>query len=353
MVYKSIKNYVAGAALAAALATGALTSEVKAQENYSGTQIQSRGMSWGSVAGLSALGVFSLVTFCKGIRIVTPTERGLVERLGRYHRFAEPGLNWIIPYIDKMRRVDITEKMINAEPQEVITKDNLNAKVDAQIYFKVKADEEGVKGSQYNVADYKVQIVSLARTTLRSIIGTLSLKEANSERNRINGTLATNLTKEVGHWGIEIVRAELKEIDPPQDVQATMNKVVKAENEKIAAVDYATAAETEADGKRRMEIKKAEGIKQAKILEAEGEAEAIKRVAEARATATKLTGEAATQYFTENARKLKELEVAQATMANNSKYFIPAGTSLVAMIGSDKPEVVPVPVEVQKEERKK
>ena len=179
-----------------------------------------------------------------------------------------------------MIQVNITEQMVDAQPQEIITNDNLNARVDAQVYFKVKADEESVKASQYNVTNYENQIVNLARTTLRNIIGTLTLKSANSERGKINGELRTTL-KETQNWGIEILRTELKEIDPPQDVQETMNKVVKAENEKIAAVDFATATETQADGQRRAEIKKAEGIKQAKILAAEGEAQAIKLVNEA------------------------------------------------------------------------
>ena len=121
-----------------------------------------------------------------------------------------------------------------------------------------------------------MQIVNLARTTLRNIIGTLTLKSANSERGKINEELRSTLLAETANWGIEILRTELKEIDPPQDVQETMNKVVKAENEKIAAVDFATATETQADGQRRAEIKKAEGVKQAKILQAEGEAEAIR-----------------------------------------------------------------------------
>ncbi len=158
------------------------------------------------------------------------------------------------------------------QPQEIITNDNLNARVDAQVYFKVKEDEESVKSSQYNVNNYQVQIVNLARTTLRNIIGTLTLKSANSERNRINDELLSTLSEETKNWGMEIVRTELKEIDPPKDVQETMNKVVKAENEKIAALDFATAVERQADGEKRAEIKKAEGVKQARILEAEGEA---------------------------------------------------------------------------------
>jgi regulator of protease activity HflC (stomatin/prohibitin superfamily) len=235
--------------------------------------------------------IFVVIVFLSGIRVVRPTTRGLVERLGKYRRFANPGFNWVIPAIDKLYKIDITEVMVNAEPQEIITSDKLNASVDAQVYFRVKSDEENVKNSQYAVNNYKYQIVNLARTTLRNIIGTMTLKSANSERGMINGELQKTLRSETGHWGIDIVRTELKEIDPPEDVQATMNKVVKAENEKVAAVDFATATETMADGARRAEIKKAEGIRQAKILEAEGEAQAIK-----------LVNEAADKYFIGNAQ---------------------------------------------------
>src|SRR3989338_1511746 len=202
--------------------------------------------------------LLALVVFFSGIRIVRPIERGLIERLGKYNRFANPGFHWIIPMVERMIQINITETMADAEPQEIITKDNLNAMVDAQVYFKVKSDEIHVKSSQYNVNAYELQIVSLARTTLRNIIGTLSLKEANSERDRINKGLMETLKKETQNWGLEVVRTELKEIQPPKDVQETMNKVVKAENEKIAAIDFATARETEADGIKRAEIKRAE-----------------------------------------------------------------------------------------------
>ncbi|MBN2264959.1 MAG: SPFH/Band 7/PHB domain protein, partial [Candidatus Aminicenantes bacterium] len=206
--------------------------------------------------------------FLAGIRIVRPTRRGLIERLGKYNRFAMPGFNWVIPVIETIRQINITEMMVDAAPQEIITNDNLNARVDAQVYFRVKEDETSVKASQYNVNNFQWQIVNLARTTLRNIIGTLTLKSANSERGKINDELLKTLSTETARWGIDIVRTELKEIDPPKDVQETMNKVVKAENEKIAAVDFATARETVADGERRAEIKKAEGVRQAKILEA-------------------------------------------------------------------------------------
>lgn len=260
--------------------------------------------------------------FLSGIRIIRPTHRGLTERLGKYNRFANPGFNWIIPFIERMYSVNVTESMINAEPQEIITNDNLNARVDAQVYFKVKADEESVKNSIYNVNNYIYQIVNLARTTLRNIIGTLTLKSANSERGKINAELHRTLLEETHSWGIEIVRTELKEIDPPSDVQETMNKVVKAENEKVAAIDFASARETVADGEKRAKIKEAEGYKQSKILHAEGDAAAIK-----------LVNEAADQYFIGNAQLLRKLEALESSLANNAKIVIPAGSELVNVIG--------------------
>jgi len=280
---------------------------------------------------------FIVLFFLSGIRVVRPTVRGLVERLGKYRRFANPGFNFIVPGIERMFLVNITETMVNAEPQEIITSDKLNARVDAQVYFKVKSDEDSVKSSIYSVNDYQYQIVNLARTTLRNIIGTLTLKSANSERGKINNELQKTLRDETAHWGIEIVRTELKEIDPPQDVQETMNKVVKAETEKVAAVDFATATETMADGARRAEIKKAEGIKQAKILAAEGEAQAIK-----------LVNEAADQYFVGNAQLLRRLEMVEKSLANNAKIVIPSDAELINVIG-DLAGVLPLSIKTPKE----
>lgn len=275
--------------------------------------------------------ILVFILFISGIRIVRPTERGLIERLGKYRKFANPGFHWIIPVIDRIYIVNVTEQMVNAEPQEIITNDNLNASVDAQVYFKVKSDEESVKGSIYNVNNYKLQIVSLARTTLRNIIGTLTLKSANSERGKINAELYNTLHDETESWGIDIVRTELKEIDPPKDVQETMNKVVKAENEKIAAIDSATAAETVADGVKRAKIKEAEGYKQSKILHAEGEAEAIK-----------LVNEAADKYFVGNAQLLRKLEAVEASLSNNAKIVVPTGTELVNIIGEMAGGILPL-----------
>jgi regulator of protease activity HflC (stomatin/prohibitin superfamily) len=275
-------------------------------------------------------GIAVLVLFFAGIRIIRPTHRGLIERLGKYHHFGQPGFNWLIPVVDTMHLVNVTEQMFDAEPQQIITNDNLNAQVDAQIYFKVKPSEEDVKASQYNVNEYRRQIIALARTTLRNIIGTLTLKSANSERGRINSELQRTLRAETASWGIEIVRTELKEIDPPADVQETMNKVVKAENEKVAAIDYATAAETSADGTKRAEIKKAEGIRQARILEAEGDAQAIK-----------LVNEAANQYFVGNAQLLRKLQAVEESLRQNAKIVVPANAELVNVIG-DLAGVLPI-----------
>ena len=287
-----------------------------------------------------ALIVAVVFIFLSGIRIVRPTHRALIERLGKYQRFGQPGFHWVMPAIDRLIQINVTEQMVDAQPQEIITNDNLNARVDAQVYFKVKNDEESVKNSEYNVNSYQVQIVNLARTTLRNIIGTLTLKSANSERDRINNELLSTLSSETKSWGMEVVRTELKEIDPPKDVQETMNKVVKAENEKIAALDYANAVERQADGEKRSEIKKAEGIKQAKILAAEGEAEAIR-----------LVNEAANTYFVGNAQLLRKLETLERSLRDNAKIVIPAGSELINVIG-DLAGVTPVPVKRPMEQGK-
>ena len=277
-----------------------------------------------------------LAIFFGGIRIVRPTHRGLIETLGKYTKYADPGFHWIIPLIQKLYQVNITEQMVNAEPQVIITNDNLNATVDAQVYFRVKPVEESVKASQYNANNYKDQVVNLARTTLRNIIGTMSLRSANSERGVINSDLHQTLEQETQKWGLEITRTELKEIDPPKDVQETMNKVVKAENEKIAAIDFATAAETTADGVKRGEIKRAEGIRQAKILEAEGEAQAIK-----------LVNQAAETYFVGNAQLLRKLQAMETALKNNAKIVVPTGSELVNVIG-EMAGVLPINVHPEK-----
>jgi regulator of protease activity HflC (stomatin/prohibitin superfamily) len=289
------------------------------------------------MGGLIALGfvvvVLAIVYISLSLKTIRPTDRGLVERFGRYNRFGNPGLVWIIPLVEHLIKINITEMMVDAGGQEIITKDSLNAQVDAQVYFKVKSDEESVKASEYNVYNYKVQIVALARTTLRNIIGTMNLMEANSERGKINRSLYDQLTVETKSWGLEIVRTELKEISPPEGVQQAMNNVVVANNQKIAAVDFATATETKADGEKRAKIKQAEGERQTLILEAEGQRQSKILVAEGEAQAIKLVNEAANAYFVGNAQLLKQLQTVTESLQANAKIVIPAGQSLVNVVG--------------------
>ena len=287
----------------------------------------------GLIIALVVIFIISVVLLAFSIRTVRPTTRGLIERFGKYNRFANPGIVFLIPFIEHLIQINITETMMNAGLQEIITSDSLNAQVDAQVYFKVRSDEESVRASEYNVFDYEVQIVALARTTLRNIIGTMTLKEANSERGKINNSLYTNLASETKNWGLEIVRTELKEINPPPDVQETMNKVVKASNEKIAAIDFATARETQADGERRAAIKVAEGQKQSAILQAEGLKQAKITVAEGEAQAIKLVNEAADQYFKGNAQLLRKLQAVEQALTSNTKIVVPTDSSLVNVIG--------------------
>jgi regulator of protease activity HflC (stomatin/prohibitin superfamily) len=258
------------------------------------------------------IGIIALVVvFFTGIRIVKPTNRGVIERLGKYNRFLHVGFNWIIPIIESTRSRNITERMTNIASQEIITKDNLNAKVELVVYHKVKDDEENVKKSYYEVDDYKTQIVMLAQTTARNVIGNMKFTEVNSQRAMLNKLLAETIDKEIENWGLKVVRVELKDITPPQAVQETMNNIIQAQNAKDAAIDFATAVETKADGARRAAIKEADGIKQANILKAEGEAQAIQ-----------LVNEAAEKYFIGNAQKLRQLEMLEKALKDNTKVVI-------------------------------
>jgi len=245
--------------------------------------------------------------FSLGIRIVRPVEKGVVEFLGKFTSIREQGFQWIIPVFHQMRKVNITEQMVDVEPQMVITKDKLNAEVDAVVYYKV----EDVKKSLYNVDNHRNQLIKLSKTTLRAVIGTMSLAEANEERAKINKKIEDVLVKETKSYGVQILRVEIQRIEPPKDVQNSMNQVVKAEQEKIAALDLATATETEADGVKRAAIKEAEGIAKGKVIVAEAEAKRIQ-----------LVNQAASKYFVGNAQKLKKLDVTQASLEKNSKIIL-------------------------------
>ena len=208
---------------------------------------------------LVMLTVFLFVVAMTGLRIVSPYEKGVVERLGRYHHTAQPGLNLLMPLIDSMRKVDMREQVVDVQPQEVITKDNVVVTVDAIIYYEAT---EPVKLT-YNVADFYSAATKLAQTNLRNVIGETELDEALTARGMINAKLREVLDDATDKWGVRIVRVEIKRIDPPVDVTQAMHQQMKAEREK------------------RAQVLESEGQRQARILAADGEAEAVRRVADA------------------------------------------------------------------------
>ena len=282
------------------------------------------------------------VILLKGIRIIRPTTRAAVETLGKYTRFQKSGITYIVPIFQRMFSINITEQLVDVTRQEVITKDNLNCTVDAQVYFKVGDTEEELKSALYKVHNYQRQIVQLARTTLRNVIGDNDFKTVNSQRGKLNFEVFTTMEKETAHWGINIVRVELKEIEPPKDVQDTMNMVIKAENDKQAAIDFANATETKAEGDKRARIQTAKGIKESQILEAEGEAKAIITVAEAKAKQIELVNSAADKYFKGNAQLLEKLQVTRDSLDKNSKIILTKdGISPTLVINESDSTVIP------------
>lgn len=290
-------------------------------------------------SGLAILVIGVLFYLLSGFRTVRPTQKGIVERFGKYMRTRDQGLSWIIPVFEKMYKVNITEQMVDIPPQMVITRDKLNAEVDAIVYYRII----DVKASVYNVDDHRTQLTSLARTTLRAVIGNMTLTDANENRASINTKIEAVLNKETSNYGVELLRCEIQKIEPPADVQAAMNNVVKAEQEKIAARDFATAMETRADGEKRAEIKRAEGVKQGLILSAEGKAESIKVVANADADRIRVVNEAANKYFIGNAQILKKLETVENALKENVKFIV--DSDKVQTIVTDAAGITPVPVE--------
>ena len=216
--------------------------------------------------------LFGLVVFVafRIFRILRPFERGLIERFGKYNREASPGLNIVIPGVERLIVVDMREQVIDVPPQEVITKDNVNITVDAVIYYEPTDPKKLV----YNVGDFITAATKLAQTNLRNVVGDLELDAALTSRENINTQLKLILDEATDKWGTRVVRVEIQRVDPPQDVQDAMNKVMKAERDRRAAV-------TEAEGEKKAAILTAEGLRQSQILSAEGEAEALKAVADA------------------------------------------------------------------------
>jgi regulator of protease activity HflC (stomatin/prohibitin superfamily) len=214
--------------------------------------------------------VFLGVILFRIFRIIRPFETGLVERLGKFNREASSGLNIVIPGLERIIIVDMREQVIDVPPQEVITKDNVTITVDAVIYYEPTDPKKLV----YNVGDFITAATKLAQTNLRNVVGDLELDAALTSRETINTSLKLILDEATDKWGTRVVRVEIQRIDPPQDVQDAMNKVMKAERDRRAVV-------TEAEGEKRAAILTAEGRKESQVLDATGEAEALKQVADA------------------------------------------------------------------------
>jgi regulator of protease activity HflC (stomatin/prohibitin superfamily) len=224
--------------------------------------------------GTILLGVIILIVILvfaiRAIRIIRPYERGVVERLGKFQRVWEPGLHLLVPFIDRVTKVDMRENVVDVPPQEVITKDNVAVTVDAVVYYEATDPFKLI----YNVTNFYLAATKLAQTNLRNVIGEMQLDESLTSREKINLTLRNILDDATDKWGVRVVRVELQRIEPPADVTQAMHRQMKAERDRRAMI-------LEAEGDKTAAIARAEGTKQSAILEAEGRATAIKEIADA------------------------------------------------------------------------
>ena len=267
--------------------------------------------------------VITLIMLARSVKVIHQAEKGIVERFGKYKETLDPGLRFLFPFIDRLKhRVDMREIVIDIEPQPVITKDNVTVTVDAVVYYYV-TDAMSVT---YEVANFFTAVTKLAQTNLRNVIGDMSLDETLTSRERINATLRETLDEATDKWGVKVTRVEVKEIEPPHDISDAMSKQMKAEREKRATILEAEAYRQrqilEAEGDRQNAILVADGDKQEAILRAEGEAKAIENVSQA-----------ADKFFVGNAQLLKQLQVTQASLEDNTKLVISDQSRLINVLG--------------------
>jgi regulator of protease activity HflC (stomatin/prohibitin superfamily) len=237
------------------------------------------------MAALIVLIVVALVvlfTLSRAIRIVPQARAGIVERLGRYHRTLDAGLALVVPYVDRVKPlIDLREQVVSFPPQPVITEDNLTVNIDTVIYYQVTDP----KAASYEIADYISGIEQLTVTTLRNVAGGMTLEDTLTSRDTINAELRTVLDEATGKWGIRVNRVELKAVDPPGTIQEAMEKQMRAERDRRAAILTAEGVKQSqiltAEGEKQSAILRAEGQKQSEILKAEGQSKAIENVFEA------------------------------------------------------------------------
>jgi regulator of protease activity HflC (stomatin/prohibitin superfamily) len=228
---------------------------------------------------IAVVAVLVLVTLARTLRIVPQARAGVIERLGRYNRTLTPGLAIVVPFVDRLRPlIDLREQVVSFAPQPVITEDNLVVNIDTVLYFQVT----DAKAATYEIANYIQGIEQLTVTTLRNVIGGLALEKTLTSRDEINNQLRGVLDEATGKWGIRVNRVELKAIDPPSSIKDTMEKQMRADREKRAAILTAEGVKQSqiltAEGEKQAAILKAQGAREAAILQAEGQAQAIDTV---------------------------------------------------------------------------
>lgn len=268
-----------------------------------------------------ALAIFAIITLFASVKVINQSEKGVVLRLGKFRSVVEPGLNLVIPYIETLIKVDVRERVINVEPQKVITKDNVTVTVDAVIYYRVV---DPVK-AEFEVEDFDTAATTLAQTNLRNVVGDKTLDETLTARDVINTSLRDVLDEATHGWGVKVTRVEVQKIEPPQEISEAMSLQMRAEREKRAAI-------LQSEGVKQSEILEAEGRRNANILRAEGEAKATILKAEAEAEAIKRVAESANQYFDEKAQMWRRLEVSSNVLQNNSKFIIPNSADIVNVL---------------------
>src|SRR5438477_10140755 len=239
----------------------------------------------------------ALVSLARSARVVAQYEKGMVMRLGRYRATVNPGLTFLVPMIEGMIKVDMRERVINVEPQKVITKDNVSVTVDAVIYYRII---DPMKAT-FEVQNFAYAATTLAQTNLRNLIGDKSLDETLTARDTINSNLRAVLDEATNTWGVKVTRVEVQKIDPPADITEAMSRQMKAERDKRANI-------LEAEGVKQSQILQAEGVRQSEILRAEGDAQARILRANAEAKAIELVSNAAEQFLRDRAEVSKTLD---------------------------------------------
>jgi len=258
------------------------------------------------------------------IYTLKPFERGIQETLGRYAGFVMPGLGLQIPILQMVRVRDIREHTMDIPPQSVITKDNVEIRVDGVMWVRPASDEESIKQTFYNIDNWKRAVIQLAMTNLRQEFGDLTLDESLVAREKIADNLQDVLNKFASDWGLLVSKVEIMLIDPPDDIKQAMHKQKTAEQERRAMRLLATG-----------EFEAAEQQKLAIIQRAEGEREAAVQVAEGKAEAIRLVNEAAQKYFQGNAQALKQMEMTEIALKDNAKVVITEhGVSPTLLLGS-------------------